>query len=198
MEPSTMNMTMPALAAEPLALTPTSATEIAVPAEAQPLLLRMFATPRQMEPGERTGLIAHLRHCVAARPGEAAPRILLGMALCVNLEVPEAVETLREAVKLEPDNFMARLKFGELWMRLRVLDQAADHTAQAERLAVNYVQIELARRQSASIREMRRNGIERGGYKLPFSGVSRGVVRGVGRLVRRRRESEALALPNES
>ena len=92
-------------------------------------------------------------------------RVLYGMALCVNLEVQDAMEELGEAVSLAPDSFIAHLKMGELWMRLRVCEKAADHTQQASKLAQNMAQSELARRQAATIRTMMREGIERGGYR---------------------------------
>ena len=50
-------------------------------------------------------------------------------------------------------------------MRLRVMDKAEEHTQRAALLAQNHVQSELARRQAATIRTMKRAGIERGGYK---------------------------------
>ncbi|MGA7108940.1 MAG: hypothetical protein WBY75_14445 [Terracidiphilus sp.] len=90
---------------------------------------------------------------------------MLGMALCVDLQAQEAMEQMREAVKQAPDSFIARLKFGELLMRLRICDQAAEHTQKAAELASNDVQSDLARRQATTIRTMRREGIERGGFK---------------------------------
>ena len=86
------------------------------------------------------------------------------MALCVDLQAQEAMEELRETVNVAPDCFIAQLKFGELLMRLRICEQAAEHTHRAAKLASNTVQSELARRQAATIRTMRREGIERGGY----------------------------------
>ena len=62
-----------------------------------------------------------------------------------------------------PDCFIARLKFGEMLMRLRICDQAAEQTQKAAELAVNDMQADLARRQATTIRTMRREGIERGG-----------------------------------
>ena len=50
--------------------------------------------------------------------------MLYGMALCVNLEVQDAMEELGEAVSLAPDSFIAHLKMGELWMRLRVMHES--------------------------------------------------------------------------
>jgi tetratricopeptide (TPR) repeat protein len=106
-------------------------------------------------------------------PQVAEIRVLLGMALCVDLQAQEALEELREAVNLAPDSFIARLKFGELLMRLRICDQAAEQTQKAAQLASNNVQSELARRQAATIRTMLREGIERGGYGGMLSKVLR-------------------------
>ena len=58
-------------------------------------------------------------------------RVVYGMALCVNLEAQEAMEELAEAVSLDPNSFIAHLKMGELWMRLRVCTKAQDHTRYA-------------------------------------------------------------------
>ena len=154
--------------------TPTPPSSLALlPAKAQGLLLRMFANPYLLEQDERAGLIVQLRECVAAQPKVSELRVLLGMALCVNLDVQAAIEELREGVRLAPHNFIAHLKMGELWMRLRVCDKAEEHTRQAAMLANNVVQSELARRQAASIRTMMREGVERGGYKSPWLWVTR-------------------------
>ncbi len=124
----------------------------------------MFRDPRVLEHHERGDLIAQLRKAVELTPHVPEVRVLLGMALCVDLQVQEAMEEMREAVKADPDSFIARLKFGELLMRLRVCDQAAEHTQHAAQLASNLVQSELARRQASTIRTMLREGVERGGY----------------------------------
>jgi hypothetical protein len=138
---------------------------------------RMFRDPYQMERPERSALISDLRACVELNPGSSNLRVLLGMALSVDLQAQEAMEVLREAVRMAPDNFVARLKFGELLMRLRICDQAAEHTHEASRLACNTVQAELARNQAATIRTMRRNGVERGGFKSLWSRVAHWRVR---------------------
>ena len=103
------------------ALAPSVASSplVQVPESARRLLLRMFADPYVLEQGERAELIEQLREGVSAHPEVAELRVLLGMALCVNLEVHEAIEELGESVRLAPDSFIAQLKMGELWMRLR-------------------------------------------------------------------------------
>ena len=141
--------------------------------EASVLLQRMFRDPRVLESDERKALIVSLRKTVELVPRVPEVRVLLGMALCVDLQAQEALEQLRAAVTQAPDCFVARLKFGELLMRLRICDQAAEQTHQAARLAANPMQSELARRQAATIRAMQREGIERGGYRGLLNRVSK-------------------------
>jgi len=99
------------------------------------------------------------------------------------------MEELGEAVSLDPNSYIAHLKMGELWMRLRVCTKAVDHTRQASLLAQTLAQAELARRQATTIRDLMRNGVERGGYKSPWFSLGR-----LRRLWSRNRgEAEALA-----
>ncbi len=155
----------------------TSSSLAVFPEKARGLLLRMFTDPYLLDKGERADLAGQLRECVKENPHVSELRVLFGMALCVNFDVPDAIEELREAVRLAPDSFIAQLKMGELWMRLRVMNKAEEHTRHAALLAGNRVQAELARRQGASIRAMKHAGIERGGYKSPFQAVTRTVRR---------------------
>jgi len=143
-----------------------------IPQETQGLLLRMFADPYILEKDERAGLVAQLRDCVTQYPEVSELRVLLGMALCVDLDAQAAIEELRESVRLAPNSFIAQLKLGELWMHLRVVDKAEEHTRLAALLSQSLAQSELARRQAASLRTMKREGIERGGYKSPFGAVT--------------------------
>ncbi len=171
------------------ALSPRAGTfELAVvPEKTQGLLLRMFADPSVLDKAQRADLVGQLRECVRTNPQVSELRVLFGMALCVNFEVPDAIEELREGVRLAPHSFIANLKMGELWMRLRVMGKAEEHTHRAALLAGNRVQAELARRQGASIRAMKHAGIERGGYKSPWTLVTRVVRR-----LRRRESIEAI------
>lgn len=135
-----------------------------VPKSAHGQLVRMFRDPNVLARPARAELVAALKEAVALEPQVSELRVLLGMALCVNYDGQAALEEFREACRLEPDSFIAQLKFGELLMRLRACDQAAEHTQLAAELAVTPLQAELARRQAATLRTMQREGIERGGY----------------------------------
>jgi hypothetical protein len=143
-----------------------------IPQGTQGLLLRMFADPYILEKDERASLVAQLKDCVSQYPDVSELRVLLGMALCVNLDAQAAIEELRESVRLAPSSFIAQLKMGELWMHLRVVDKAEEHTKLAALLSQSLAQSELARRQAATLRTMKREGIERGGYKSPFGKVT--------------------------
>jgi hypothetical protein len=144
-----------------------SATALArfVPHETSRQIVRMFRDPRVLNKEERSDLICELRKAVELAPGVPEARVLFGMALCVDLQAQEAMEQLRIAAEQAPNCFIARLKYGELLMRLRICGKAAEETQQAAMLASNAAQSELARRQAASIRTMLREGVERGGYK---------------------------------
>ena len=159
--------------------------------ETQARLLRMFADPYLLEKEDRIALIEQLRECVNRYPQVSELRVLLGMALCVNLDVHPAIDELKESVKLAPNSFIAQLKLAELWMRLRVIDKAEEHTRLAALLAQNLAQADLARKQAATIRTMKREGIERGGYGTPW----RSFMRPLRRLWTRRDRSEVALDP---
>ena len=144
-----------------------------LPMRGEGLLRQMFTDPYLLQKEDRIDLVGSLRKCVAANPEVSDLRVVLGMALCVNFEVQDAIEELQEGVRLAPASFIAQLKLGELWMRLRVCPKAEHHTRQAALLARNHVQSEMARKQAATIRTLMRDGIERDGYKGPLALLAR-------------------------
>lgn len=157
-----------------------------IPSQTRRNLIRMFRDPHVLDKEERVELVQQLRDAVSLEPQVPELRVVLGMALCVNFEAQTALEELREAVRMAPDNFLSRLKFGELLMRLRACSQAEEETRIAARLAANPVQSELARRQAATLRTMLREGVERGNYGKLLS-----VLERVGRLFPRSQRREA-------
>ena len=173
---------------------PASTSLAMVPSKAQGLLLRMFADPRTLAKEERANLVKQLKDCVVSHPEVSDLRVVYGMALCVNLDAQEAMEELAEAVSIDPNSYIAHLKMGELWMRLRVCTKAQDHTRQASLLAQNLAQSEMARRQAAMLRTMMREGVERDGYRKPW--LSLGRLRRIWN--RNRGEAEALATVDAS
>lgn len=156
-------------ATEPISISISSDRSLALPSALDPALKgtleRMFRDPRVLEPEQRKVLVAGLREAVDLAPHVPEVRVLYGMALCVDVQPQEAMEELRIASEQAPDSFIAQLKYGELLMRMRICERAAEYTHRAAQLAGNPVQSELARRQAATIRTMQREGIERGGYR---------------------------------
>ena len=154
---------------EELSIAPAAAAPVALPVllgrETTNVLERMFRDPRVLEPEERRDLVTQLQNAVELAPNVPEIRVVYGMALCVDLQAQEAMEQMREAARQAPDCFIARLKFGELLMRLRICRQAEEETQKAAELATNAAQSDLARKQAATIRTMLREGIERGGYQ---------------------------------
>ncbi len=164
--PTNQNPTDALIAPAPLSLA-------GVPVRTQGLLLRMFADPRVLAKEEKAEIVNQLRECVALHPKVSDLRVVYGMALSVNLEVQQAMEELAESVALDPNSFIAHLKMGELWLRLRVCNKAQDHTKYAATLAQNMAQAEMARRQATTLRTMLREGIERDGYRTPWFSLGR-------------------------
>src|SRR6266849_366563 len=185
------SMTTTARNTDALAAAASSPVLARIPVKTQGSLLRMFADPHLLEKQERADLVHGLRECVRAHPEVSELRVLYGMALCVDFKVENAIEELREGVRLAPDSFIAHLKMGELWMRLRVTEKAEEHTHQAALLARNMMQSELARKQASTLRTLIHNGIKRDGpsYKGPWHLVS--LLRKLWN--RDRTEGEALA-----
>jgi hypothetical protein len=145
--------------AEEISLAPAaSVAPLELPAalsqETARVLIRMFRNPHELQADERRALIAHLRSAVKREPAATQMRVLLGMALSVDLQAQQALEQLRESVRRAPACFLARIKLGELLMRLRLCSQAAAETEEAVQLASNAIQSGLAQRQAAAIRAM--------------------------------------------
>ena len=130
------------------------------------LLIRTFSKKRN-----ELAWYNNFASCVRYQPEVADYRVLLGMALCVDLEPQAAIAELEEAVRMAPRSFIAHLKLGELWMRLRACEKAEEHTHVAAKLACNFAQSDPARRQAATLRTMKREGADRGGLKMPGSAL---------------------------
>src|SRR6267154_1886098 len=99
-----------------------------ISANTQNLLLRMFADPYLLEKEDRCSLVDQLRECVNRYPDVSELRVLLGMALCVNLDPQAAIEQLEESVRLAPNCFIAQLKLGELYTPARHRHNTEEHT----------------------------------------------------------------------
>jgi len=99
--------------------------------------------------------IQRLEQACLADPRSADLRTCLGMAYAVNFEVSKSMDTLEEAVALDPGNFWAQLKYSELHYRLRALNRAEEETRKALNLATDLRQLSIARKQLQEIRTLK-------------------------------------------
>jgi hypothetical protein len=98
--------------------------------------------------------IKQLEAACVANPRSADLRTCLGVAHAVNFDVYKSMDALEDARRLEPDNFWAQLKYGELHYRLRCLNRAEEETRRAADLATTPLQLALARQQMKEIRAL--------------------------------------------
>ncbi len=117
--------------------------------------------PHSVPPQKLAELIAALKQACVQNPANAALRICLGMAHAVNYDVYPSMAALESAIRIAPRDFLAQLKYGELFFRVRALDRAEQETLRALDLAGSSLQISVARKQLAQIRQTARGGHSR-------------------------------------
>jgi hypothetical protein len=103
--------------------------------------------------------IQHLEAACAANPQSADLRTCLGIAHAVNFDIYKSMDALEAAREVDPVNFWAQLKYGELHYRMRTLQRAEEETKRAVDLATNRVQLAIARRQLKEIRTLRNTSV---------------------------------------
>jgi len=125
--------------------------------------------PHHASPAELARYIKQLELACRDRPRSAALRVCLGVAHAVNLDVYRSMDALEDAVRLEPENFWARLKYAELHYRLRALNRAEEETRKAADLATNRVQLALARQQMKEIRSLLHTSVRNVQWTKPLT-----------------------------
>src|SRR5229473_5161401 len=110
--------------------------------------------PHTVPQEDLTRHIQKLERACLAEPRSADLRTCLGVAYAMNYQVDKSMDSLEEAVALDPDSFWAQLKYAELHYRLRALNRAEEETRRAADLAANPFQLALARTQMQEIRTL--------------------------------------------
>src|SRR5229473_8076971 len=103
--------------------------------------------PHGVSPTELAVYIQQLEAACLANPRSADLRTCLGMAHAVNYDVYKSMDALEDARTVDPENFWAQLKYGELHYRLRALNKAEEETKRAADLAQSPIQLAIARKQ---------------------------------------------------
>jgi hypothetical protein len=107
------------------------------------------------------------RQC-SVNPASANLRTCLGVAYARNCEVYKSFDALEEGHPLDQDNFLAQLKYGELYYRLRALERAEAETLDAVELAQNGCELWLARKQLQETRKLKRQGTQKPAWTKPL------------------------------
>ncbi len=114
--------------------------------------------PHSVPAAQLARFIQELRASCELHPHSADLRTCLGIAHAMNFDVPPSMLALEEAVQLDPHSFFARLKYAELFYRLRALVRAEEETVQALELAAQPWELSLARKQLQEIRSLTKAG----------------------------------------
>lgn len=117
--------------------------------------------PNLVAPKDLESYIGSLERACAENPHSADLRTCLGMAHAMNFDAYRSMDALEEAIRLEPDNFWARLKYAELWYRLRALERAKAEMIAALDLANSPLEMAVARKHLAEIRRLMREGTQK-------------------------------------
>jgi hypothetical protein len=122
-----------------------------------------------VSPGELSAYIQQLEQACLENPRSAELRTCLGMAHAVNFDVYKSMDALEDARAVDPENFWAQLKYAELHFRIRALNVAEEETHRAAELAVNPLQLAVARRQMKEIRELKHTAVRNVHWTKPLT-----------------------------
>ena len=117
--------------------------------------------PHTVPPAKLAAYIRTLEAACEQNPRSADLRTCLGMAYAMNYDVYKSEDALELATQLEPDHFLAQLKYAELHYRLRALIRAEQETLKAIELATNSWELNLGRKQLQEIRRLMREGTQK-------------------------------------
>ena len=121
---------------------------------------------QSVPPEQLMDLIVSLKEACLQNPTNVAVHTCLGMAYAMNYDVYRSMDALEQARRIDTGNFLAQLKYGELFFRLRAINRAEEETIRALELARKHWELSAARRQLSEIRRLKREGAVRGGWLL--------------------------------
>ena len=125
--------------------------------------------PHGVSPADLAVYIQQLEDACLANPLSADLRTCLGMAHAVNYDVYKSMDALEDARTVDPENFWAQLKYGELHYRLRALNRAEEETRKAVNLANDAWQLSIARKQLQEIRTLKHGCVRNVHWTKPLT-----------------------------
>jgi len=135
--------------------------DLVIPVDLDRLPSLPWRDSHSIPPEKLSGLISTLKQACTQNPQNAPLHTLLGMAHAMNYDVYPSMAALESAIRISPQDFLAQLKYGELFFRVRALNRAEQETLRALELATSPLQISIARKQLAQIRHAAHGGNSR-------------------------------------
>src|SRR5205823_9456168 len=132
--------------------------------------------PHTVPREDLTAYIQKLELACLAEPRSANLRTCLGMAYAMNYDVDKSMDSLETAVALDPDSFWARVKYAELYYRLRALNRAEEETLHALALASNRWHMSIARKQLQEIRALKNGCVRNVEWTKPLTAPVLGLL----------------------
>jgi tetratricopeptide (TPR) repeat protein len=117
--------------------------------------------PHSVPPEELTRYVNELERLCELHPNSCDLRTCLGIAQAMRFEVYKSMDALERAVEIDPQNFLAQIKYAELFYRLRALERAEHETLRALDLCQAPWELALGRKQLQEIRRLRREGTQK-------------------------------------
>lgn len=117
--------------------------------------------PHSVSPEQLSLYIGRIEQLCEAHSSSSELRTCLGMAHAMNFDVYKSMDAFERAVELDPQSFIAQIKYAELLYRIRALPRAEEETLKALDLCEEPWELSLTRRQLQEIRRLRREGTQK-------------------------------------
>jgi tetratricopeptide (TPR) repeat protein len=119
--------------------------------------------------GDARAALQCFERAVALEPGFANGHVGLGIAYAVDCQIYPAIDHLEEAAALEPHNFFAHFKLGQLYFKLRVPQKGYEAMRRALNCATSLDERRLVANLIREEKQREKNGIGRPWWSRPFS-----------------------------
>ena len=119
--------------------------------------------------GEAKAAATCFEQALSLAPDFADGHIGLGIAYAIDSRVYPALDHLEHAVKLEPWNFYAHFKLGQLYFKLRVPQKGYEQADRALACASSLEERKLVAQLLREERQQEKNGVTRPWWYKPFS-----------------------------
>ena len=151
-----------------------------IPASRLPAsVLGLFqAGMERLNQGEAGAAAACFEEALRLAPEFADGHVGLGIAYALDSRIYPALDHLEDALELEPENFYAHFKLGQLYFKLRVPQKGYEQMSLALKCATSVEERKLVAQLLREERQREKNDYARPWWNKPFSRI--GVALGAG------------------